>query len=256
MPYLYGFFLANLKRFKEIIKKARNKFEQTLYKIILIYAIPSFVINLLFTEYIFTSQSPPFDFNLPYIIFFVTWTIIFMLIHFKVIKGEILSSNRSSIELSSSQESSGSHDDIEPALSTLDLIKPRIFEKVRLDEEFMVPSEPLTCPVCGYQNLNVSRICKSCSYNFPSCIICNRVIGGEELVFCPYCNSPYHKLEFFEWLKIKANCPRCNRDLDLWEFQKFLEHEEVEINSSKLCHKCKKIIPKDSDFCIFCGIKI
>ncbi|MFX0132380.1 MAG: hypothetical protein ACFFDN_01915 [Candidatus Hodarchaeota archaeon] len=92
---------------------------------------------------------------------------------------------------------------------------------------------------------------------FPKCLICRKSIIGEEIVFCPFCNAPYHKKEFLEWLKVKAHCKICKKELDMWEFQKHSEkHEHIEEISSIKCQKCKNLIPSDSRFCIFCGVKI
>ncbi|MFX0136233.1 MAG: zinc ribbon domain-containing protein, partial [Candidatus Hodarchaeota archaeon] len=66
-----------------------------------------------------------------------------------------------------------------------------------------------------------------------------------------------HKLEFLEWLKIKAKCPSCERELDIWEFQKILEqNKEVDEKYPLACPNCKKYIPIDANFCIYCGFKI
>ena len=115
----------------------------------------------------------------------------------------------------------------------------------------------MICSSCGNENPETSKICKSCLNTIPNCLICNRAISAEQIVHCPFCNASYHKVEFFEWLKVKAICKNCNRELDLWEFQKYLEKDEyVKENSSMECPKCKKSIPGDSSFCIFCGLKI
>ncbi|MFX0138480.1 MAG: hypothetical protein ACFFDN_32860 [Candidatus Hodarchaeota archaeon] len=133
----------------------------------------------------------------------------------------------------------------------------KIFPRVHLGEEFLTPSKPIICMSCGMTNPKESRICKFCHVRLPICAICERTISMEDLVYCLYCDATHHKLEFLEWLKIKAHCINCNRELDLWEFQKFLkEHGDIEEISSKLCIKCKKLIPIDSQFCIFCGIKL
>ena len=75
--------------------------------------------------------------------------------------------------------------------------------------------------------------------------------------FCPFCNAPYHRIEFFEWLKVKAYCPNCKKQLDLWDFQRYLKMQgEIEKISYKICPNCKKQVPTDAGFCISCGIKL
>ncbi len=133
---------------------------------------------------------------------------------------------------------------------------PKIYEKVRLGDEFEIPSKQLICSICDYKNPSDSRICRSCYSKFLTCLICNKPISKDEEIFCPYCSAPYHEREFLEWLKIKAHCKNCKKDLDLWEFQKYLEEREKDNELySKLCIKCKKFIPIDANFCIYCGEK-
>ena len=72
------------------------------------------------------------------------------------------------------------------------------------------------------------------------------------MALCPFCYAPYHKLEFLEWLKVKANCKVCNKELDLWEFQK----TQGKILDEKFLKKCKKCLnnnPNDAMFCVYCG---
>ncbi len=144
-----------------------------------------------------------------------------------------------------------------PPTNEFNLSNEKIHEKVHLSEEFEIPSKPLICSSCGNANPRSAKICKSCLNNIPKCLICNRTISAEQIVYCPFCNANYHKAEFFEWLKVKAICKNCNKELDLWEYQKYLEKDEyIKESSSIECPKCKKSIPSDSSFCIFCGLKI
>jgi hypothetical protein len=144
-----------------------------------------------------------------------------------------------------------------PLNNEIDLSNDKIYQKVHLDKEFTIPTKSLICSSCGNENPEDSKICKSCLNNIPKCLICYRAISAEQIVHCPFCNANYHKTEFFEWLKVKAICKNCNKELDLWEFQKYSKkHEHLEAIASIKCPKCKKLIPNDSDFCIFCGLKI
>ncbi|MFX0135102.1 MAG: zinc ribbon domain-containing protein [Candidatus Hodarchaeota archaeon] len=132
-----------------------------------------------------------------------------------------------------------------------------IHPKVHLDDSFIDHSKPLTCPVCNYKNPSESKLCISCYSKFLKCSICEKQISKEDLVFCPYCSAPYHEREFLEWLKVKAHCKNCKNDLDLWDFQIYLEEREKDYElHSKMCIKCKKHIPMDANFCIYCGLKI
>lgn len=46
------------------------------------------------------------------------------------------------------------------------------------------------------------------------CVVClNEVKPGEDVVMCPICGSMGHKGHFLEWLKVKAICPNCKRNL-------------------------------------------
>lgn len=129
--------------------------------------------------------------------------------------------------------------------------------KVQLDDGFLKLSSKLFCLYCNQENSRYARICSYCNNSFPDCTLCKKPTGKDEIAFCPFCNTPYHKLEFFEWLKVKAYCKNCKNKLGLWEFQKYLEEREEDHElHSKLCIKCKKHIPMDADFCIYCGLKI
>ncbi|NVM02808.1 MAG: hypothetical protein HWN67_10755 [Candidatus Helarchaeota archaeon] len=144
-----------------------------------------------------------------------------------------------------------------PSIDLLSSHNEKIYERVHLGKEFTLPSKPLICSSCGNANPENAKICKSCLNNIPKCLICNRAISAEQIVYCPFCNAYYHKTEFFEWLKVKAICKNCNKELDLWEFQKYSKQpEHLDEIASINCPNCKKTIPRDANFCIFCGIKI
>lgn len=108
----------------------------------------------------------------------------------------------------------------------LELKKIKSVENNQLDIPFnnknIYSSKSIICPYCGKYNLIGSKTCKFCFKQFPICVICDRLITENDIVYCPFCNSPFHKREFLEWLKIKAYCKNCKKELDLWEFQKFI----------------------------------
>ncbi len=116
-------------------------------------------------------------------------------------------------------------------------------------------SKYLICDICNHKNDISNIVCASCNTKFNRCPICKHPISKEDLVFCPFCNSSFHKTEFLEWLKIYANCPRCKKELDMWEFQKYLEESKSELSQIQ-CSACKKLIPIDCKYCIFCGARI
>lgn len=131
-----------------------------------------------------------------------------------------------------------------------------VYSKVHMKKPILNQSKDLICPNCSQPNFNYARICKFCGAEFQKCSICGKNLGKEDIVYCPFCNATYHKTEFLEWLKVKACCKSYNREIDMWEFQKYLEeHEQVQKDSLKVCQECKKAIPNDAIYCIYCGIK-
>jgi len=76
------------------------------------------------------------------------------------------------------------------------------------------------CPVCS-SNVKGLKVCRKCGYEIERCKICSKIIKlDDEIVECPYCGEKFHRDEFLEWLKIKAFCPNCRTEMDLWEFKK------------------------------------
>ncbi len=138
-----------------------------------------------------------------------------------------------------------------------DIPEKKIYSKVHMDKDLVIASEEIICPNCGQNNSSYRVRCTSCGNELPKCIICKRRVSGENLVFCPFCSAPYHLGEFLEWLKTKANCPNCKKELDLWEFQNILKNQDqIEENSSNECPRCNFMMPNDSKFCINCGLQI
>ena len=137
-----------------------------------------------------------------------------------------------------------------------DIPEKKIYSKVHLDKAVLAP-EKIICPNCGNQNSPYRLICDSCRNEIPKCNICKKRISGSYLVNCPFCKAPFHKDEILEWLKTKAFCPSCKKELDLWEFQDILKKQkDMEEKTSVKCPKCKSLIPKNSKFCINCGLQI
>ncbi len=122
------------------------------------------------------------------------------------------------------------------------------------DSESII-SKYLICPLCNHKNSILSEVCTACASKFLKCSICKKPISRDDIVYCPFCSLPVHKIEFLEWLKVNANSPHCKSELDMWEFQKFLEENSEELPQIR-CSSCKKLIPADSNYCIFCRNKI
>jgi len=46
------------------------------------------------------------------------------------------------------------------------------------------------------------------------CIVClNEVKPDEKVVSCPFCGKTGHKDHFLEWVKVKAICPNCKKNI-------------------------------------------
>ncbi|NVM29803.1 MAG: hypothetical protein HWN65_13245 [Candidatus Helarchaeota archaeon] len=69
----------------------------------------------------------------------------------------------------------------------------------------------IICPICGIKIPKNGDNCPKCGRLFNQCGICKFYIYdlGEEIQ-CPSCQNYFHSREFYEWLKIKGNCPNCN----------------------------------------------
>lgn len=103
---------------------------------------------------------------------------------------------------------------------------PQIHEKSR-NNNVETSLDLIICPICSQKNPNTSRICKNCFNEFLTCLICKRSISSEDQAFCPFCGASYHRIEFLEWLKVKAYCINCKKRLDMWEYQKFLKKSDT-----------------------------
>ena len=124
------------------------------------------------------------------------------------------------------------------------------------DDEFNNRFKTLICPNCGYPNFTGVKICSTCKSEFPICIICKLPISKKDFIKCPTCNVSAHKSEFLKWLKVKASCPNCKTEMDMWEFQEYLKGERKRDELQIECPSCKNNIPEDADFCIYCGVKL
>ncbi|MFX0139549.1 MAG: hypothetical protein ACFFDN_38260 [Candidatus Hodarchaeota archaeon] len=114
------------------------------------------------------------------------------------------------------------------SLEELELEYPRTPEIIQepyeireYEEEIMhVEDNQNLCPMCQSKIQVESNFCINCGYKLKFCLICKRYIKNEkEIAKCPFCNQEFHKTEFLEWIKIKASCAACEKQIDLWEFQ-------------------------------------
>ena len=77
------------------------------------------------------------------------------------------------------------------------------------------------CSFCGKKIEKNAKFCTYCGLDLCFCEICKDYIRDDEAVStCPFCHKDFHESEFLEWLKVKASCPVCKKEIDLWEFQK------------------------------------
>lgn len=77
------------------------------------------------------------------------------------------------------------------------------------------------CPIFNEPIQEGAKFCVNCGNELKICEICHYYIkNNDEISICPFCKTEFHKTEFLEWLKIKAACPICKKEIDLWEFQK------------------------------------
>ncbi len=66
----------------------------------------------------------------------------------------------------------------------------------------------LNCPECGMKRIR--------------CPICQRFIAaGQELLMCPFCETPGHANELRIWIEKRGTCPYCARRLTLQKLKPF-----------------------------------
>ncbi|MHA1383345.1 MAG: RING finger protein, partial [Candidatus Helarchaeota archaeon] len=109
-----------------------------------------------------------------------------------------------------------------PVATLGDLLSKSRSDKARVKGEPTIPKDlpPNYCPVCG-SNVRNLKTCRKCGYDIVRCKICSKIIKlDDDIIECPYCGEQFHRDEFLEWLKIKAFCPNCRTEMDLWEFKR------------------------------------
>jgi endogenous inhibitor of DNA gyrase (YacG/DUF329 family) len=70
------------------------------------------------------------------------------------------------------------------------------------------------CPGCGKALYEESNFCPYCGFKLEKCMVCNLIIDKyQEISKCPHCASLAHRDHLLEYLKIKAHCPMCGKEL-------------------------------------------
>ncbi|NVM04089.1 MAG: zinc ribbon domain-containing protein [Candidatus Helarchaeota archaeon] len=108
-------------------------------------------------------------------------------------------------------------------------VHSEVEREVEREEAYLIPirESPIekdldnTCPNCFEVIQTGAKFCVHCGLKLITCEICQNYINSEETTaICPFCGTILHKAEFLEWIKVKASCPICKNEIDLWEFQK------------------------------------
>ncbi|MFX0136692.1 MAG: zinc-ribbon domain-containing protein [Candidatus Hodarchaeota archaeon] len=115
------------------------------------------------------------------------------------------------------------------SISFYEIKRTEAYEEVEREETYLIPHKKSQierdlknqCPNCYEVIQEGAKFCVHCGNKLDICNICKNYIKSEEqTAICPFCKIRLHKVEFLEWIKIKAACPVCKNEIDLWEFQK------------------------------------
>jgi Zn finger protein HypA/HybF involved in hydrogenase expression len=91
--------------------------------------------------------------------------------------------------------------------------------------------DTLTCRKCGNISAEVTqtRVIEEHQVDIPetdvvgTCIVCNSNLdSADDLLFCPHCGRPAHKIHLLEWLHVKNRCPSCGEHIVEGEISKQL----------------------------------
>ncbi|NHJ48773.1 MAG: hypothetical protein FK733_13395 [Asgard group archaeon] len=67
-----------------------------------------------------------------------------------------------------------------------------------------------TCYYCGYPIEKDYKLCPDCGEHVMRCEVCKLPISfGDDIGFCPLCESKGHLSHLQEWVKTNSNCPHC-----------------------------------------------
>jgi len=83
------------------------------------------------------------------------------------------------------------------------------------------------CYDCGAILEKFDKKCKACGIEFDMCFVCKKLIK-EIPVFCPKCNSPFHKRHLIKWIHMnidkttgKGPCPKCSKPLEVSDIKEY-----------------------------------
>ncbi len=75
-------------------------------------------------------------------------------------------------------------------------------------------SSSFLCANCKEKIKTIKNKCPNCNEPI-SCSICKLGIKETDKLYkCPYCGCIGHSEHFLEWLEVKANCPKCQTQLE------------------------------------------
>ncbi|NHJ38590.1 MAG: hypothetical protein FK731_01060 [Asgard group archaeon] len=73
-----------------------------------------------------------------------------------------------------------------------------------------------TCYYCGYPIERDFKLCPDCGEKVLRCEVCKLPISfGDDIGFCPICESKSHLIHLQEWVKTNGNCPHCMKKIPL-----------------------------------------
>ena len=73
-----------------------------------------------------------------------------------------------------------------------------------------------TCYYCGYPIERDFKLCPDCGEKVLRCEVCKLPVSfGDDIGFCPLCESKCHLIHLQEWIKTNSNCPHCLKKIPL-----------------------------------------
>ncbi|HUT81414.1 MAG TPA: HEAT repeat domain-containing protein [Candidatus Bathyarchaeia archaeon] len=73
-----------------------------------------------------------------------------------------------------------------------------------------------TCYHCGYPIDKSYKLCPDCGKPVLKCEVCKLPISfGDDIGFCPLCESKGHLVHLQEWVKTNGNCPHCMQKIPI-----------------------------------------
>jgi rubrerythrin len=73
-----------------------------------------------------------------------------------------------------------------------------------------------TCYYCGYPVEKDFKLCPDCGEKVLRCEVCKLPVSfGDDIGFCPLCESKGHLSHLHEWVKTNGICPHCMKKIPL-----------------------------------------